>query len=153
AAAVRRICVRPGLRGRLCSLPGPRTLAVVVLRTGPGRGLARLAVLVPRPVPSRGLARLAVLVPRPGPSRALARLAVLIPRPGPSPDFARLHAIAPTHAFGWASVGVEGHDARPSEKQADGEECCGGGGGGGPRLGGHPGQNQGRGGGRSAGHL
>src|SRR5262249_37798392 len=30
-------------RGRLCSLPGLRTpLAVVVLRTGPGRGLARL---------------------------------------------------------------------------------------------------------------
>src|SRR5262249_41406351 len=52
-------------RGRLCSLPGLRTpLAVVVLRTGPGRGLARLAVVVPRPGP-----RLAVLlVPRPGPS-------------------------------------------------------------------------------------
>src|SRR5258708_7570217 len=56
-AAVAGIGVRLGFRGRLCSLPGPRTLAVVVLRTGPGRGLARLAVLVPRPGPSRGLHR------------------------------------------------------------------------------------------------
>src|SRR5215472_3834791 len=90
-------------RGRLCSLPGLRTpLAVVVLRTGPGRGLARLVVLVLRTSPGRGLARLAVVVPRPGP-----RLAVLlVPRPGPSPGF-----VAPTHAFGWASVGVDGHGA------------------------------------------
>src|SRR5215472_13898852 len=74
-------------RGRLCSLPGLRTpLAVVVLRTGPGRGLARLAVVVPRPGP--GLA------------------VVLVPRPGPSPGF-----VAPTHAFGWASVGVDGNGA------------------------------------------
>src|SRR5262249_21131473 len=90
-AAVAGIGVPLGFRGRLGSLPGPRPLAVVVLRTGPGRGLARLAVLVPRPGP-----RLAVL---------------LIPRPG----------VAPTHAFGWASVGVDGHGARPPEKQADGE--------------------------------
>src|SRR5262245_53291650 len=110
-AAVAGIGVRLGFRGRLCSLPGPRTLAVVVLRTGLGRGLARLAVVVLRTGPGRGLAPLAVLVPRPGP-----RLAVLlVPRPG----------VAPTHAFGWASVGVDGHGARPPEKQADGEEeCC-----------------------------
>jgi hypothetical protein len=46
----------------------------------------------------------------------LVRLAaLLVPRPG----------VAPTHAFGWASVGVDGHGARPPEKQADGEEeCC-----------------------------
>src|SRR5262249_31762999 len=47
-AAVAGIGVRLGFRSRLCSLTGLRTpLAVVVLRTGPGRGLARLAVLVP----------------------------------------------------------------------------------------------------------
>ena len=87
-AAVAGIGVRLGFRSRLCSLPGLRTpVAVVVLRTGPGRGLARLAVLVPRPGP-----RLAVL---------------LVPRPGPSPGF-----VAPTHAFGWAFVGVDGHGAR-----------------------------------------
>src|SRR6516164_229202 len=63
------IRVRLDFRGRLCSLPGPRTLAVVVLRTGLGRGLARLAVVVLRTGPGRGLARLAVLVPRPGPVR------------------------------------------------------------------------------------
>src|SRR5262245_19818755 len=80
-------------RGRLCSLPGLRTpLAVVVLRTGPGRGLARLAVIVLRTGPGRGLARLAVVVPRPGPRLAV----VLVPRLGPSPGF-----VAPTHAFGW----------------------------------------------------
>src|SRR5215510_13528020 len=102
-------------RGRLCSLPGLRTrLAVVVLRTGPGRGLARLAVLVPRPGP-----RLAVL---------------LVPRPG----------VAPTHAFGWASVGVDSHGARPPENQADGEEeCCGGTGTCGRRCEGHSGKYQG----------
>src|SRR5262249_35354929 len=45
--------------GGLCSLPGPGTrLAVVVLRPGPGRGLAGLVVLVPRPGPGRGLVRL-----------------------------------------------------------------------------------------------
>src|SRR5215831_1016264 len=94
-AAVAGIGVRLGFRGRLCSLPGPRTRAVVVLR--------------------------------PAPSRGLARLAVLVPRPGPSPGFARLDGIAPTHAFGWASVGVDGHGGRRPEKQADGEkECCGG---------------------------
>src|SRR5262249_56031755 len=98
-------------RGRLCSLPGLRTrLAVVVLRTGPGRGLARLVVLVPRPGPGRGLARLAVLVPRPGP-----RLAVLlVPRPG----------VAPTHAFGWASVGVDGHGARPPDNPPHAAAQC-----------------------------
>src|SRR5262245_41584208 len=110
-AAVTGIGVRLGFRGRLCSLPGPRTLAVVVLRTGLGRGLARLAVVVLRTGPGRGLARLAVLVPLPGPRLA----ALLVPRPG----------VAPTHAFGWASVGVDGHGPRPPEKQADGEEeCC-----------------------------
>jgi hypothetical protein len=47
-AAVAGIGVRLGFRSRLCSLPGLRTpLAVIVLRTGPGRGLARLAVLIP----------------------------------------------------------------------------------------------------------
>ena len=57
AAAVAGIGVRLGFRGRLCSLPGPRTpLPLVLLRPGPGRGLARLAVLVPRPGPGRGLA-------------------------------------------------------------------------------------------------
>src|SRR5215831_10495477 len=101
-AAVAGIGIRLGFRGRLCSLPGLRTpLAVVVLRTGLGRGLAGLAVVALRTGPGRGLARLAVLVPRPGP-----RLAVLlVPRPG----------VAPTHAFGWASVGVDGHGARRPE--------------------------------------
>src|SRR5262249_20897833 len=47
-AAVAGIGVRLGFRSRLCPLPGLRIpLAVIVLRTGPGRGLARLAVLVP----------------------------------------------------------------------------------------------------------
>src|SRR5262245_58227066 len=134
-AAVAGIGVRLGFRGRLCSLPGPRTLAVVVLRTGLGRGLARLAVVVLRTGPGRGLAPLAVLVPRPGP-----RLAVLlVPRPGPSPGF-----VAPTHAFGWASVGVDGHGSRRPEKQADGEEeCCGGTGTCGRRCEGHCGKYQG----------
>src|SRR5215831_19797744 len=101
-AAVAGIGIRLGFRGRLCSLPGLRTpLAVVVLRTGLGRGLAGLAVVALRTGPGRGLAKLAVLVPRPGP-----RLAVLlVPRPG----------VAPTHAFGWASVGVDGHGARRPE--------------------------------------
>src|SRR5262249_15556605 len=128
-------------RGRLCSLPGLRTrLAVVVLRTGPGRGLARLVVLVPRPGPGRGLARLAVLVPRPGP-----RLAVLlVPRPG----------VAPTHAFGWASVGVDGHGARPPENQPDGEEeCCGGSGTCGCRCDRHCGKYQGGSTGQAHGNL
>src|SRR6516162_5642555 len=135
-AAVAGIGVRLGFRGRLCSLPGPRTLAVVVLRTGPGRGLARLAVVVLRTGPGRGLARLAVLVPRPGP-----RLAVLlVPRPGPSP--------------GWASVGVDGHGARSPEKQADGEEeCCGGTGTCGRRCEGHSGKYQGGSPGRTHGNL
>src|SRR5215831_2133357 len=151
-AAVAGIGVRLGFRGRLCSLPGPRTLAVVVLRTGPGRGLARLAVVVLRTGPGRGLARLAVLVPRPGPSRGLARLAVLVPRPGPSPGFARLDGIAPTHAFGWASV--EGHGARRPEKQADGEEeCCGGTGTCDRRCEGHCGKYQGGSTGRTHGNL
>src|SRR5215471_6191317 len=119
-AAVAGIGVRLGFRGRLCSLPGPRTLAVVVLRTGPGRGLARLAVVVPRPAPSRG--------------------------------FARLDGIAPTHAFGWASV--EGHGARRPEKQADGEEeCCGGTGTCGRRCEGHCGKYQGGSTGRAHGNL
>jgi hypothetical protein len=145
-AAVAGIGVRLGFRGRLCSLPGPRTpLPVVLLRTGPGRGLARLAVLlVPRPGPGRGLARLAVLVPRPGPRLAVLlvprpgpRLAVLlVPGPGPSPGF-----VAPAHAFGWASV--EGHGARRPEKQADGEECRGGTGTCGRRCEGHCGKYQG----------
>src|SRR5262249_31983920 len=89
--AVAGIGVRLGFRGRLCSLPGLRTpLAVLVLRTGLGRGLARLAVVVLRTGPGRGLARLAVLVPRPGPGRGLARLAVLVSRPGPGRGLARL---------------------------------------------------------------
>src|SRR6516164_6760774 len=135
-AAVTGIGVRLDFRGRLCSLPGPRTLAVVVLRTGLGRGLARLAVVVLRTGPGRGLARLAVLVPRPGP-----RLAVLlVPRPGPSP--------------GWASVGVDGHGATTTEKQADGEEeCCGGTGTCGRRCEGHSGKYQGGSPGRTHGNL
>src|SRR5262249_45958601 len=90
-------------RGRLCSLPGLRTpLAVFVLRTGPGRGLARLAVIVLRTGPCPGLAPLAVVVPPPGPRFAV----VFVPVPGASPGF-----VLPTHAFGWASVGVAGHGA------------------------------------------
>jgi hypothetical protein len=110
-AAVAGIGVGLGFRGRLCSLPGSRTLAVVALRTGLGRGLARLAVVVLRT----------------GPGRGLTRLAVLVPRPGPSPGFARLDSIAPIHAVGWASVGVDGHGAWRPEKKGEGEEeCCGG---------------------------
>src|SRR5262249_47329817 len=96
-AALAGIGVRLGFRGRLCSLPGLRTrLAVVVLRTGPGRGLARLAVVV-----ALGT----------GPARGLARLAVLVPRPGLSRGFARLDGIDPTRAAGWVPAGVDGHGA------------------------------------------
>src|SRR5262245_25945045 len=114
-AAVAGTGVGLGFRGRLCSLPA------AVASIGVGLGFRGRLCSLP------GSRTLAVLALRTGLGRGLARLAVLVPRPGPSPGFARLDSIAPIHAVGWASVGVDGHGAWRPEKKGEGEEeCCGG---------------------------
>src|SRR5262245_32940850 len=66
-AAVAGIGIRLGFRGRLCSLSGPRTLAVVVFRTGLGRGIAGLGVVIFRTGLGRGLSRHCFFVRHAGP--------------------------------------------------------------------------------------